>query len=465
MATPPLKPSAPPPPVSPAAGSGVREPQITVIPDSYYGVALNLKPPFATDEEGKSTVPETPVVPKPLPPAPAVLPPLPAEHHSRLWLIVLIVFVLLAAGGVWAAWNRENLFGKKPVVPVAVEVPVAPNAPTDLTAVSTAAGTVRLNWQDHSQTEAGFRVERKTALDLSYSALQTLPAGSQSFLDPTAPPGSSSTYRIIAFNPGGDSTPSNEVAVSVVALPPPLPPAPTLPPDGLDSDSDGLTDTEEGVYASNAQLPDTDADGYLDGNEVFNLYTPTVRAPASLLTLPTMQTVSSTVGWQTLLPKTWTIETIASSSDVRAKTITGETFVFRTEANASKQPIRDWLLTQKNVRADQVIELMSNKYKVPFYLGPDRLTAYIPWEDRVLIVAYQLGPQTFVNYRTSFGLVLNALRLTGSPKVPDLSAPITIPPAFQLTPTTSTTPLIAPTTSTTGSIPLPVAATSTSSTR
>lgn len=459
MATPPLKPSAPPPPVPQAVGSGVREPQISVIPDSYYGVALQLQPPFVTDEDEKSNVPVPSVVPKTPPPAPVVQPPLPPEHHSRLWFILLLVFVFLAAGGGWVAWNRDSLFGKKPTPPIVGEKPAAPNAPTDLTAVSTAAGAVRLNWQDRSQTEAGFRVERKGIFDTAFVSLQTLPAGSQSFFDPSAAPGVSSTYRVFAFNPGGDSLSSNDVQVLVLAPPPAAPPAPTLPPDGLDSDSDGLTNTEEIVYGANGQLPDTDGDGYLDGNEVFNLYAPTVRAPSTLLSLPTMQTVSSTVGWQTILPKIWTIETSTSSTDVRARTVTGEVFVFHIEENATKQPIRDWLFTQKRVRADQVTELLSNKFKVPFYLGPDRLTAYILWEDRVLVVSYQLGSQTFVNYRTSFGLMLNALRLTGSPKVPDLSQPVAIPPEFQtMSAPSSTVPVVAPAVTTTVTLIPPPAA-------
>lgn len=441
MSTPPIKPIAPPPPASQAGGSGVRDPQITVIPESYYGVALHLQPPFSTDED-EATKPAD-RLPSPVAPvvatAPAPLQPPPVEHHSRFWMIGLAVFVVLAAGGAWVAWNRDLLFGKTPAAPIVVETPVAPNAPTDLTGVSSAPGTVRLNWQDRSQTEAGFRVERKAALDLGFSALQTLPANSVTFLDPTAPPGTSSTYRVIAFNPGGDSTSTNTVLVGVMAAPEALPPAPVLPPDGLDLDSDGLTNTEEGVYGSNPQLPDSDADGYLDGNEVFNLYAPTVKAPASLLTSAMMQVVSSTVGWQTIAPKNWTVTPDAASSDVRIQSATGELFLLRMEANPNKQEIHAWLAEQKRVRADQVTELMSNKYGVRFYLGPDRLTGYVPWGDRVLTVTYQLGAQSFVNYRTTFGMILNALRLSESPKVPDLSQAVSIPPAFQITPTVSST--------------------------
>jgi hypothetical protein len=461
MSTPLEKPQAPPPPQPPAAGNlGSRESQIRVIPESYYGVALKLEPPFATDEEEGKPVAAAPAsapvpeAPKPVSPAPAAPVPAPVEHHSRLWLIGLVVFVLLAGAGGWVAWNRQALFGgaPAPVAPIA-ETPIAPNAPSDLTVTSPTAGVARLVWQDHSQTESGYRVERKGPSDQSFSIIQNLPANSLTFLDPTAPTGVTSTYRITAFNPGGDSTPEVEARVFVLAPPPPAPPAPTLPPDGLDLDSDGLTNTEEAVYGSNNQLPDTDGDGYLDGNEVFNLYAPTVAAPATLLSLPSMQVVTSTVGWQTLLPQAWMVERTQESADVRVRPGTGEVFVFRVEANASRQSIRAWLLAQKGIQGAQVTELMSNKYKVPFFLGPDRLNAYIPWGDQVLTVSYQLGTQSFVNYRTSFGLILNALRLTESPTLPDLTGPNTIPPAFQMT-TTSTTSAVSSASSSMVAVPM-----------
>lgn len=464
-----MRPTAPPPPDAPNAGK--KDPSIVVIPESYYGVALKMQPPFLTDEDGKSAqqAPLPPAPPKPpTPPAPPTPPPnippvtpLPPAPPTRLWLIGLIVFVMLAAGGGWVYWNRSILFAPpKPAVPVPPPKPSAPNAPSDLITASPSAGTVRLNWQDHSETEAGFRVERKSSLDTNFVPLQTLPANSFTFLDPTAPAGAQVQYRVVAFNAGGDSPMSPTSDVSVTPTPPPLPPAPTLPPDGLDSDSDGLTDTEEAVYVSDSRMPDTDEDGYLDGNEVFNLYAPTVRAPSTLMTQPTMQVVSSTIGWQTIAPRAWRIESATTTGDVRLYVPSGELFLLRVDANPAKLDAISWLAQQKGLRADQITTLSSNKYKVPFYLGPDRLTAYVPWEDRVLVISYQLGTQTFVNFRTSFGMVLNALHFAGSPKMPDLTQPTSIPTVFQAV--SSTTPIIA-STSTIPTAPQTEAITSTSS--
>ncbi|MBI5037622.1 MAG: calcium-binding protein [Candidatus Kerfeldbacteria bacterium] len=42
----------------------------------------------------------------------------------------------------------------------------------------------------------------------------------------------------------------------------------------LDTDNDGLTDVQEGVWGTDILNPDTDGDGFLDGTEVQNGYNP-----------------------------------------------------------------------------------------------------------------------------------------------------------------------------------------------
>lgn len=421
-----LPPTAPATPPSPPA----REEKIVVIPESFYGVALTMQPPFPTDDE-LVQVPK-PVAPTP-PPAPTVVAapmplPTPPEHHSRLGLVALLLVVVLAIGGGWVAWNREAFFGTPSAPPVVVAPPATPNAPENLEVTSTTPGAVRITWSDRSESEAGFRVERKTAFDTVFTVLQTLPANSLTFLDTTAPAGARVGYRVVAFNASGEMS-SVEQEVDVQAMPE-VPAQPTLPPDGLDSDSDGLTDTEEGVYGTVGNLPDSDGDGYLDGNEVFNLYDPSIAAPATLLSSLGMRTVSSTVGWQMLAPRTW-MEEQDPSGEVRLRVPTGEVLRVFVEAAPLQGTLSSWLTQQKGWPAAQLVEMSSNKYRLPFVLSPDRLQAFFVWNDRVLTVKYELGTQTFVNYRLTFGMMINGLRFEGAPLVPDLASPVAIPEDFQ----------------------------------
>ena len=51
-----------------------------------------------------------------------------------------------------------------------------------------------------------------------------------------------------------------------------------------DSDNDGLKDWEEELYKTDLHNPDTDGDGYLDGEEVNSGHNPLVKAPGDKLT-------------------------------------------------------------------------------------------------------------------------------------------------------------------------------------
>ncbi len=52
-----------------------------------------------------------------------------------------------------------------------------------------------------------------------------------------------------------------------------------LPPPELDTDHDGLPDSQEAIWGTDFQNPDTDGDGYLDGEEVASGHDPTVPGP------------------------------------------------------------------------------------------------------------------------------------------------------------------------------------------
>lgn len=431
----------PPPPPAPKAtttpppSTPMPKPtDIVTIPERFYGLAVKMEPPFETDEKEKPVIPAPPVPPSP---APLVTPPMQPGHASSAWMIGLIVVVVLLIGGGWIYWNRAALFGPKPAPIVAVKLPVPPNAPIQIQARSPSAGAVSVSWQDQSSTETGFQVERRT--NAEFAVVQTLPANSSVFLDTSAEPGVTTTYRVIAFNDGGKAPPSEEVQVFVTALPPAPPPAPTLPPDGLDSDSDGLTDTEEVVYGANPRLPDSDGDGYLDGNEVFNLYSPIERAPTSFLKSTLVKTASSTIGWQLLIPAAWQQDTSVSPAVTQWSAPSGERFVLTVEENPEKKTATDWYLAQHpGALETQLIQVSSNKYGVKITLSPDRMTGYVAWKDKILSIAYQLNDQSFVNLRTTFGMMLNSLRLSDSPALPDLSKPVAIPPAFSREGSTAT---------------------------
>jgi predicted phage tail protein len=86
---------------------------------------------------------------------------------------------------------------------------------------------------DNSNTEAGFRIERRTLVDPAFVAVATAGPDITTFQDAVAADGMLSQYRVIAFSAAGDSLPSNNATVITPLAPPTnlsaaLSPAPPL---------------------------------------------------------------------------------------------------------------------------------------------------------------------------------------------------------------------------------------------
>jgi len=89
-----------------------------------------------------------------------------------------------------------------------------PAGPSRLTAEAISASEINLSWTDNSNNEDGFRIERRTGIeDVRFF---TVGPNVQSYQDRGLNPGTRASYRVLAFNAGGDSPPSN-AAVEITA--------------------------------------------------------------------------------------------------------------------------------------------------------------------------------------------------------------------------------------------------------
>ncbi len=91
----------------------------------------------------------------------------------------------------------------------------APSAPSSLSATALSQSSIALTWQDNSDNETGFKIERKTGNGGTYSQINTASAisgiGSSGYYEDTSlTEGTSYCYKIRAYNLAGDSSYSSE---------------------------------------------------------------------------------------------------------------------------------------------------------------------------------------------------------------------------------------------------------------
>ncbi len=85
-----------------------------------------------------------------------------------------------------------------------------PVAPTNLDATAISSGQIDLAWTDNSDNEFGFSIERKTGTGGTYAEIDTVSANITSYQDTGLEALTTYFYRVLAYNPAGDSDYSNE---------------------------------------------------------------------------------------------------------------------------------------------------------------------------------------------------------------------------------------------------------------
>jgi hypothetical protein len=87
-------------------------------------------------------------------------------------------------------------------------------APRNLIATSAGSSTIDLSWEDHSDDENGFTIERKIGAEGSYEEIATVGENVTSYSNTDLTAGTTYFYRVRAYNSEGNSTYSNEASAT-----------------------------------------------------------------------------------------------------------------------------------------------------------------------------------------------------------------------------------------------------------
>jgi hypothetical protein len=135
----------------------------------------------------------------------------------------------------------------------------APDAPTDFAVTPYAYNRIDLTWNDPAENEQGFRIERSTNGGATFLPLTSVEADNEAFSDTTVDPNVNYAYRIVAYNPGGNSDFSPIGSATTFNVPPyPLRPGadntgPTNP-DLLTPHVGSIVVTQDGAVIENLHV-------------------------------------------------------------------------------------------------------------------------------------------------------------------------------------------------------------------
>lgn len=182
---------------------------------------------------------------------------------------------------------------------------------------------------------------------------------------------------------------------------------------GVDTDSDGLTDTEETlVYRTNPRLPDTDADGFLDGNEVFHRYNPGGIAPGTLLESELVSAKTLEFDGAKIVfyyPSIWSTQMM--DDELVFDTGTGEGIRVSIMAREAR-PLEDWAAS---VNPLENARLGTTKNGLTLLQSENQLTAFVdlyPNAAGVLIMDYDTGASARVEYLQTLQMMLNSVTIS-----------------------------------------------------
>lgn len=179
----------------------------------------------------------------------------------------------------------------------------------------------------------------------------------------------------------------------------------------LDSDSDGLNDSEEKVLGTNPNLDDSDGDGYSDLSELKNGYNP-VSASQALYPNDFLTSYQSKVGkYQIYYPTSWSIKSINNDYTTIISTPDNSLLQISVQDNVNIQSIMSWYETTfpgETVTYDR----LKNGDAWEGIFGTDGLNFYITDSKRenIYVISYIPSISGRLVYPEIFQLIINSFK-------------------------------------------------------
>lgn len=179
----------------------------------------------------------------------------------------------------------------------------------------------------------------------------------------------------------------------------------------LDSDEDDLTDVEEIMYGTQFEKPDTDEDGFFDGEEIANLYSP-LAPEESLLASGLVEIYTNSIfQYQIFYPKQWTVNPVDEEGAVVMFTSPSNQFV---EVVVEERPpeitdVASWYMAQvPGLKREDIEQVRVGKEMLSGIKSTDGSTVYIIDGENIIAFSYHVGIDKEADYVTTWQMMIRS---------------------------------------------------------
>lgn len=184
-----------------------------------------------------------------------------------------------------------------------------------------------------------------------------------------------------------------------------------------DKDRDGLTDEEEALYGTKVSLPDTDKDGFVDGTEVANLYSPLKAEEKLKKSGMVVEYKNPAWNWSILYPTAWAADSVDGTQRevlFTSDTTEGEFIEVLITDNPKKQTAAEWYVALYDDKPAAAFSEV-NVAGLSGIVTSNGLTYYLASGDIILGLVYNVGTTTEAHFLTSFAMMVKSFTFTPPP--------------------------------------------------
>lgn len=180
---------------------------------------------------------------------------------------------------------------------------------------------------------------------------------------------------------------------------------------GLDTDDDGLTDSEEILLRTDIAISDTDGDGYADGSEILNLYDP--AGPGRLVDNITIALYENkTFNYRVFYPSAWELSDSGGDDSIMFRSAANQLFQIIVQANMSQQSLDQWYLEQLDLFTINDSDRVSG-VNWQGIINADGLTLYLmdSRQEYIFTLSYNPGQNNILEYANFFNMMIKSFSL------------------------------------------------------